>query len=199
MKLLNLTSVALASVLLTACGGKETTKPAAAPAPVASCYFPGTPTPAPGWICDEPVPGVEISAVGISEPSKAGLSFMRDRASADARGRLAEQVKVQAQKMVKNYMGTTGVNDTETVDAASSSTGRTIANQTLYGTKVYRSIQSPDGRYFVLMGVDKANAEKIIQQGVSTSMNNDQALWQKFQSKQSFDEMAAAIAQQPMQ
>lgn len=197
MKLLKLT-LALSMVgLLTACGGKEVKQDPAQLA-VPDCSFPGTTTPAPGWICDEPVPGVEISAVGVSEPSKAGISFMRDQASADARGRLAEQVQVSAQKMVKSYLGTTGVGDSETVDAAASSTLRTVANQQLYGSKIYRSLQAPDGRYFVLMGIDKENAQKIIQQSVSTSMKNDQALWQQFQSQKSFDEMSAEIAKEPM-
>lgn len=196
MKLIKLIPVLSMVGLLAACGGKEVKpEPAAA---VPDCSFPGTTTPAPGWICDEPVPGVEISAVGVTEPSKAGISFMRDQAAADARGRLAEQVQVSAQKMVKSYLGTTGVGDAETVDAAASSTLRTVANQELYGSKIYRSLQAPDGRYFVLMGIDKENAQKIIQQSVNTSMKNDQALWQQFQSQKSFDEMSAEIAKQPM-
>ncbi len=197
MKVVKLALVLSMTGLLVACGGKEVKKEAAAPVP--DCMFPGTTTAAPGWICDEPVPGVEISAVGVSEPSKAGISFMRDRAAADARGRLAEQVQVTAQKMVKSYLGTTGVGNEETVDAAASSTLRTVANQELNGSKIYKSLQAPDGRYFVLMGIDKANAEKIIQQSVSTSMKNDKALWQQFQAQKSFDEMSAEIAKQPMQ
>lgn len=191
------TSLAVSlAAMLAACGGGNV-KPE--PEAVAECIFPGTTTAAPGWICDEPVPGVEISAVGVSEPSRAGISFMRDRASADARGRLAEQVQVTAQKMVKSYLGTTGVGNDETVDAAASSTLRTVANQELHGSKIYRSLQAPDGRYYVLMGIDRANAEKIVEQSVRTSMRNDQAMWQQFQAQKSFDEMAAEIARQPMQ
>ncbi|WP_029933668.1 LPP20 family lipoprotein [Thiomicrospira pelophila] len=197
MKLIKLIPVLSMVGLLAACGGKEV-KPEPVQTVVPDCSFPGTTTPAPAWICDAPVPGVEISAVGVTEPSKAGISFMRDQASADARGRLAEQVQVSAQKMVKSYLGTTGVGDAETVDAAASSTVRTLANQELYGSKIYRSLQAPDGRYFVLMGIDKENAQKIIQQSVNTSMKNDQALWQQFQSQKSFDEMSAEIAKQPM-
>lgn len=192
MKLKSLLATFAVAGLLSACGS-DPVKPAD---PVAECTFPGTTAAAPLWVCDEPVPGVEISAVGVSEPSKAGISFMKDMAAADARGRLAEQVKVVTQKMVKRYLGTTGVGNAETVDAAASSTLKTLANQELYGSKIYRSTQAPDGRYFVLLGIDKTNAEKIIQQSVSTSMKNDQALWQQFQSQKSFDEMAAEIAKQ---
>ena len=197
-RLLTLTLATSVSLLVVGCGGEKAVKQQAAVA-APECSFPGTSTAAPLWVCDAPVPGVEVYAVGVSESSKAGVSFMRDRASADARGRLAEQVKVRADKMVKTYVGSTGAADAETVDAASSSTTKTLATQTLYGSKIYRSIQAPDGRYFVLLGIDKANAEKIVQQSVRTSMNNDQALWQKFQAEKSFDEMAAEIAKQNVQ
>ena len=175
---------------LVACGGKEATKPQM----VADCVFPNTNTPAPGWICDEPVPGLDVQAVGIAEPSKAGISFMKDMAAADARGRLAEQMKVRVNKMVKKYLGTTGVADTETVDAAASSTLKTITSEELVGSKVYKTRTGPNGRLFVLLGLDAAAAERIAQKAAKTSMKNEQALWQQFMAKKSFDEMAADIA-----
>lgn len=198
MRLLSLTLATSMTVLLAGCGGEKAVKPepvAAAP----ECVFPDTTTAAPLWVCDAPVPGVDVSAVGVSEPSNAGISFMKDRAAADARGRLAEQVKVKTDKMVKAYLGTTGVADSETVDAASSSTVKTVASQTLYGSKIYRSIKSPDGRYYVLLGIDEKNSQKIIEQAAKTSMKNDKALWQQFQAEKSFDEMAAEIAKQKVE
>ena len=175
---------------LVACGGKEAAKPAM----VADCVFPNTEKAAPGWVCDEPVPGLDVQAVGIAEPSKAGISFMKDLAAADARGRLAEQTKVRVNKMVKKYLGTTGVADTETVDAAASSTLKTITSQDLVGSKVYKSRTGPNGRLFVLLGLDAAAAERIVAKAAKTSIKNDQALWQQFMAKKSFDEMAADIA-----
>ena len=161
---------------------------------VADCVFPDTAIAAPGWVCDEPVPGLDVQAVGIAEKSSAGISFMKDMAAADARGRLAEQTKVRVSKMVKKYLGTTGVADTETVDAAASSTLKTIASQDLVGSKVYKSRTGPNGRLFVLLGLDAAAAERIVQKAAKTSMKNDQALWQQFMAQKSFDEMAADIA-----
>lgn len=185
--------------LLTACSSEPKKEAPQQPVAVADCVFPNTNTPAPGWICDEPVPGVEVSAVGISEPSKAGISFMKDMAAADGRGRLAEQMQVQVNKMVKQYLGTTGVGSTETVDAAASSTVKTVTSQKLVGSKVYKTRTGPNGRLFALVGLDASNVEKIVESSVKTSMKNDQALWQQFKSKQSFDEMAADIAKQQVQ
>lgn len=205
MKIVKLSALIIAVGLLAACGGKKNVKEAKESAEAAKveqtvvldCAFPGTSVPAPGWICDEPVDGVEVSAVGVAEFSKAGVSFMKDRAAANARGNLAEQVQISAQKMVKDYLGVTGVGDAETIDAAASSTVRIVAAVELTGSKIYKSLQAPDGRYFVLVGIDRANAESIIKHSVSTSMKNDQALWQQFQAQKSFDEMAAEIAKMP--
>ena len=60
-----------AAALLTGC----LATPPAAKAPAAQapdCSWPGTSQAAPGWTCDEPVEGVEVSAIGIHEKSAAG-------------------------------------------------------------------------------------------------------------------------------
>ena len=179
------------TVLITgtvACGGGNVKQD------VADCVFPDTDKAAPGWICDEPVPGLDIQAVGIAEKSKGGVSFMKDIAATDARGRLAEQFKVKVNKMVKKYLGNTGVGEAETIDAAAESAVKTISSETLLGSKVFKSRTGPNGRMFVLVGLDDKAAQHSAQGAVSTSMKNDQALWQKFQAKKSFDEMAAGIA-----
>jgi len=193
MKLIKPAFIVLA-VGLTACG--ENVKPTAAPAPVlpvADCVFPNQQA-APGWVCDEPLPGLEVQATGVSEKSRAGVAFMKNRAKADALGNLAEQFKVKVSKMVKNYIGTTGMGDTETVDAAASSTIKTISSQTLSMAKTYKSRVGPEGRQFVLVGLDESRTREEVEKAVKTSMKNDKALWQEFKAKKSFDEMAAGIA-----
>ncbi len=165
---------------------------------VADCVFPNTEKPAPGWICDQPVAGVPVSAVGVAEPSKGGISFMKDIAAADGRGRLAEQMQIRVSKMVKKYLGNTGVAKTETIDAVTSSTIKTVTDQQLIGSKIYKTRTGPKGRLFALVGIDAKNAEKIAEQAVRTSMANDKALWQQFKAKQSFDEMAKEISKEPV-
>lgn len=183
------------SLALTGCSS-EPKKPQQA---VYDCVFPGSDKPAPAWICDAPVEGVAVSAVGIAEPSKAGLSFMKDMAAADARGRLAEQLKVRVEKMVKRYLGSTGTTSAEVVDKVASSTTKTISDQTLIGSKVLKSRMGPNGKLYVLVGLDKDSVTQITEQAVRSSMNNQEALWQQFKAKQSFDEMAKEIAKQPVQ
>ncbi|QEP42526.1 hypothetical protein D5085_04880 [Ectothiorhodospiraceae bacterium BW-2] len=168
-------------------------------ADVPDCVFPDTEKAAPGWICDEPVPGLDVQAVGMAEKSAAGMSYMKDMAAADARGRLAEQMKIKVSKMVKKYLGTTGVGDAETVDSAAESVIKTLSSETLSGSRIYKSRTGPNGRLFVLVGLDPMAAQQSTQQAVRTSMGNNQALWQQFKAKNAFDEMAAEIAKEQVE
>jgi hypothetical protein len=186
--LFTMSAVALAA-LLTACGGEDVKQ--AAP----DCVFPDSPeTPAPGWICDEPVEGVEVSAVGVAEKSAAGHSFMKNMASTDARVQLAQAMKVHVQNMVKQYAETTGAAGSETVDKVNTSVTKQITDQTLVGTKIFKTRVSPNGSLYVLLGMDANATATATQEALKTSMNNDQALWQQFKAKKGQDELAEAIA-----
>lgn len=177
------------SVLLSACGSEEV-KPVAL-----ECAFPDAPSvPAPGWVCDEPVEGVEVSAVGSADKTGAGVSFAKNMAATDARVQMAQAMKVHVQNMVKQYAETTGAADSETVDKVNTSVTKQITDQTLTGTKRYKSIVSPNGTVYVLIGMDEATAAKATQEAVRTSMNNEKALWQQFKAQKGQDELAAAIA-----
>ena len=51
----------------------------------------------------------------------------------------------------------------------------------------------------VPLGLDVASVAKLTEAAVKTSMNNDRALWQKFQAGKAQDEMAADIAKQKVE
>jgi hypothetical protein len=191
-----MTNAVLVSVLalgLTACV-TEPAKPAAKAA-VADCVFPGTNEAAPGWICDEPVEGVEVAAVGVADPTQAGEAFQKQMAATDARVQLAQRMKVQVANMVKQYVETTGAGKDETVDKVNTSVTKQITNETLVGTRIFKSrVNQTTGRMYVLLGLDVASVQKIAEASVKTSMNNDRALWQKFQGAKAQDEMAKEIA-----
>ena len=181
--------IAVFSLLLTACGSDEVKKD------VSDCVFPDAPTSAaPGWICDEPVPGIEVSAVGVAEKSAAGHSFMKNMAATDARVQLAQSMKVHVQNMVKQYAETTGAADTETVDKVNTSVTKQITDETLVGTKVFKTRTSPNGTLYVLLGMDASIAAQVTENALKTSMNNDKALWQEFKAQKAQDELAADIA-----
>ncbi len=182
-------SVIAVTLLLSACGSDEVKQ--AAP----DCVFPDTPTSvAPGWICDEPVDGVEVSAVGVAEKSAAGHSFMKNMAATDARVQLAQSMKVHVQNMVKQYAETTGAADSETVDKVNTSVTKQITDESLVGTKIFKTRTSPNGALYVLLGMDASIAAAATENALKTSMNNDKALWQQFKAQKGQDELAASIA-----
>jgi LPP20 lipoprotein len=162
---------------------------------VADCVFPDAPgTAAPEWVCDGPVEGVEVSAVGSAQKSGAGHSFMKQMAATDARVQLAQRMKVQVKNMIKQYVETTGAADTETMDKVMTSVTKQITNETLVGTKIFKSRTSPTGGLYVLLGMNPESVEQATQKAVKTSMKNERALWQQFKAQKGQDELAAEIS-----
>jgi hypothetical protein len=182
--------VAAMAASLAACGtAKKEEK-------VVECKFDNSSTPAPGWICDEPVAGIAVSAVGRAEKTAAGVAFQRQMAATDARVQLAQAMRVQVQNMIKQYVETTGAADSETVDRVNTSVSKQITNEMLTGTKILRSIQGPDGTIYMLVGLDPEAAQKLAETAIKTSMNNERAAWQQFRAKKGQEELAEEIAKQ---
>jgi hypothetical protein len=192
-KLSNLLLCSVVTFGLAACGSTPA-KPK-----VADCTYFGTQDAAPLWVCGAPVEGVEVSAVGSAEQSGAGEAFMKQMAATDARVQLAQSMKVQVANMIKQYAETTGAGKDETVDKVNTSVTKQITDQTLIGTRIFRTQSGTNGRYYVLVGLDTASVQKITEAAVKTSMNNDKALWQKFQAGKAQDELAADIAKQKLE
>lgn len=178
------------SVFLTACS-PETVKPVAL-----ECGFPDAPSvPAPAWVCDNPVEGVEVSAVDSAEITPgAGISFAKNMAATAARVQMAQALKVHVSNLVKQYLEVTGTVNDSTVDKVDTSVTNQVTDQTLVGTKRYKSIVSPNKVVYVLIGMDPTAAAQATQEVVRSSMNNDKALWQQFKAQKGQDELAAAIA-----
>lgn len=159
------------------------------------CVFPDAPTEAaPGWICDEPVDGIQVSAVGVAAKSAAGHSFMKNMATTDARVQLAQSMTVHVQNMVKQYAETTGAADTETVDKVNTSVTKQITDETLVGTKILKTRTSPNGALYILVGMDASLAATATENALRTSMKNDNAAWQQFRAEKGQDELASSIA-----
>ena len=118
---------------------------------------------------------------------------MEQQAIANARVLLAQQIQVGIESMVKNYNETTGVGESETVDAVASVVSKQITNQNLSGTKMFKKITSPNGALYVLVGFDKDLYASFVKDQLTTSYNNDKALWQKAMSDKAFEELRSDI------
>lgn len=185
-----LTGAALAlSAVLSGCGSNPV-----APAVVADCTFPDAPeVAAPLWICDAPVEGVAVSAVGSFRKTQAGVQFQKTQATANGRNQLAANMKVHVKQLVKNYVEVTGVGDDETVDTVSSDVSKQVTKETLFGTKVFRTRVSPEGTMYVLVGMDPEGAAANAQTALKTSYKNQKAMWQKFVAGKAHEELEAEI------
>lgn len=186
-----LIAVCVASAALAACGGNTQTQ---APA---SCTYPAPDqaVAAPEWICAPAISaGVEMAAVGFADRSGAGASFMKNQAILDARTQLAAEMKTYVAQLVKNYTATTGKGDQETVDAAASSVAKQVTSADLAGSRLFRQINTPSGGMAVLVGMDPETVGKVAEKALTTSMNNQRALWQQFQADKAQEELAKEIA-----
>lgn len=189
-------ALATASVLMAGCSSND--KKSAEP--VASCVFAdGSNQAAPDWVCGAPVDGIDLAAVGYADKSAAGPNFMKQMAATAARVELAQTMRVEVQNMIKQYAETTGTGDDETVDRVNSSVTKQITKETLVGSKIFRQMPTPSGGMVVLVGLDADTVNQLAEQAIKTSMNNERALWQKFQAQKSFDELAAEIARKDEQ
>lgn len=179
--------LSLSAILMISCGD---TKPEAV-----ACVFPDAPDKtAPGWVCDEPVQGIAISAVGSAERSGAGHDFMKTMAATSARVTLAQAMKVEVRNMIKQYVEATGSAESETVDKVLTSVTKQITNETLVGTRIFKTHKSPGGHLYVLLGMDQNSIQQATEKALRTSMNNDTALWQQFKAQKGQDELAAEIS-----
>lgn len=182
-----------AAAVLAGCSSSPKTDNVALPP--SECVYPDSPRDAaPLWVCDAPVEGVAVSAVGMHEKSAAGAAFMKGQAAADARVKLAQQMKVHVNNMIKQYVETTGAGSSETVDKVNTSVSKLITSETITGSRIFRSVTSPKGGMYVLVGLDPTVTKEATEKILKTSMNNERALWQQFKAAKGQDEMAAEIA-----
>lgn len=191
-------ALAAVAVSIAGCGGGGSTP--VRPEPVVQapeCVWPDSPTvAAPSWVCDVPVEGIAVGAPGSAQKTAAGYEFQKQMAATAARVQLAQRTQVRVANMVKQYAEVTGSGSTETVDMVNTSVTKQITDQTLIGSRIYRSTTSPAGTVWVLMGIDEASLSQTAERAVRSSMGNDAALWQQFKAQKGQEEMAAEIANQ---
>ena len=177
------------STILVGCGGGD--KPQVA----ASCTFPDAPeVAAPEWVCDAPVEGVEVSAVGSAKIGLAGAGHAKQMAMTKGRVQLAQMMKVHVANMIKQYVETTGAGESETVDQVTTSVTKQITKETLVGSRIFRSKVSPNKVMYVIVGLDPTKVEAAAEEAIKTSMKNERALWQQFKASKAQDELAAEIS-----
>jgi len=170
------------------CSSKESPNAQIAPKLSGKCIIENTE--APKWVCTGGDIKDYITAVGSAKPSPLGFSFQRSEAIAVARDEIAKQLRLKVKNMFKNYMATTGAN-TDSAEKVTEYVSKQLTKQTLTGSKQLNIWIAPDKTLFVLVGVplNAAKAKKVIK----SSLKNQEALWQKFQSEKAQKELEESI------
>lgn len=160
----------------------------------AECVFPQSNAKAPIWVCGQGVlEGVAVWAPGSYQKTAAGAAFQQDQATLSGRVRLAQQMRTMITAGVKSHIETTGSGKGESVDQTAKSTANSVTAETLVGSRVYRTAYAPDGTMFVIVGMDETTAKRVVEQAVSTSMNNNRAQWQQVKGAQAQAELSAEV------
>ena len=181
-----LSSIALAGLVaatISGCGGEEPT-PQAQAEPDFRCQQEGTL--APKWTC---VPIVEggYAGVGIAKKSAAGMGHMRRVALANGRSDLAHQIKSQVKDKIETFTRATGVGSKETVDQVNMAVSKQVAKVDLHGSKAVDAWTAPSGNLYLLVSLPETTVNSEVKKAVTTSMKNDEALWQQFQAKNALE------------
>lgn len=181
----SLSAIAVTFAVMAGCGGKEVAEQPVQPTFIEHCeYAPGTQ--APEWYCDPNIEG-GMAAIGEAKANVAGDNNMqRTMAMANGRDALARQTEVKVQNLLTNWSRATGAGEDQTYEANFENVSRQVSKQTLEGSRQLKRWMAPDRTLILLVGMSDSDS---IKDGLKTSLKNEEALWQQFQSKQSLEEL----------
>ena len=145
---------------------------------------------APKWTCVPIVDGY-YAGVGVAKKSAAGMGMMRRVALANGRSELAQQIQTQVKDKLETFTRTTGNGTSETVDQVNTAVSKQIAKVDLKGSKGVDIWNAPSGDLYMLVTVPEQEVNKKVKETIQngSSLKNDDALWQQFQSKQALESL----------
>lgn len=133
---------------------------------------------APTWVCDGKVPGLVVQAMGLSENKLAGIGHQRQLALLDSQASLAIQLKNKIDASIENYTATKGTGTSAQIAASSELKQKLVVSTEVVGAEIYQSVISKNGVFYMLVGLDKKDTEKAVQQVIEESQAVDKGLWQ---------------------
>lgn len=167
------------------------------------CTYPDSPSDkAPGWVCDQPVKGLTVQAMGYSRKMASGPGMMTDVAAAEARGRLAAQFTSEIQSRLSRLTtdtkldvqtskgNKTNVNSRDKVERIQ----KALAVMTLTHARIYQTKVSPAGGLYILIGMNRVaydqNVDRLVKNALS--QKDSPELYQQFlkaQADESLDKL----------
>ena len=180
-----LSSIALAGLIAATLTGCSEEAPAPKPLKTLDerCHKGGVLVPE--WVCTSSINEYSYAAVGIG--TSESLSMKQNQALGKARAKLAYQVNVQVKSKLEDFMRSTGNGDDEVIDTVTTTVTKQTAKMDLQGSRKVKEFTTEAGTLFVLVAIPDTFVNKKVKDTISSSRNNDDALWQQFQSKQALD------------
>lgn len=197
MNKVGMASIALITAALTGCGatGGGVTAPKEELI-TAECTHKDAPTvAAPLWVCDVPIEGYAISAVGFSE-KRPTSSMTTSAATAEARTKMAAEFATSISEGMREYQKFVQTEESEAFMIDQDTIRESVTAATLFGSKVIRTLTSPNQGQYVVVAMDKetftANAEKLM----SGLMDEDARLKKMFEDEKTRERLMGMFISQ---
>jgi len=148
---------------------------------------------APKWTCNPYLEG-SIVALGIA-PKNAGNDYGMQRIEAMAAGRdgLVRQLDITVSNLYKSFTATTGKDTSGSYEKATSNVSKQLASESLKGSRGIESWKSDAGTLYILVGLSNNQVKESINNAAKTSLNDENAMFQKFLANQANEELAAEL------
>jgi len=148
----------------------------------------------PQWYQEPTSLGDKYAASGSAKPNKGGdFELQRIEAAAVARAELARQMELRVKDMYKRATQELGLGENQTIDHAVQYATKQVSDVTLRQSQQKKLfLDSDSGILYTLYVLDSNTADQQLKESVKSSLNNQDALWQKFQATQAWKELDEA-------
>ncbi|MDN4502150.1 hypothetical protein QX776_07035 [Alteromonadaceae bacterium BrNp21-10] len=185
--------IILSAAALAGCGATSgvTTKQEELIAP--DCVFTDAPQQkAPLWVCDVPIEGYELTAVGFSE-KRPTASMTSTSARTDAGVKMSEHFATSVAALLKEYQKSVETEDKSKFIVDTDMVRESLTSITLFGTKIIRSLTSPTKGQYVVLAMDKATYEANAEKAFAALSNDDANMRKLFSDEKARERLMSLI------
>ncbi len=180
-------------LLLAGCGATNNVTTPQTTVITPECVFADAPEKAaPLWVCDVPIEGYALSAVGFSE-KKPSQAMTTAAATTQARAKMSEHFATTVSQLFTDYQKSLETQEESKFIIDTDLVRETVSSMTLFGSKVIRTLTSPTQGQYVVIALDestyKANAEKVF----AALVDENAEMKQLFDSEQARERLLSMI------
>jgi hypothetical protein len=157
------------------------------------CVFKDAPdTPAPLWVCDVPIEGYALTAVGFSE-KKPSSTMTTSAATADARTQMSAYFATMVSDLFSEYQKSLSTEEADKYIIDTDMVRETVTSTTLFGTRVIRTLTSPSNGQYVAIAMDDATFAANQTKVFAALENQDAEIKQLFSNEQAREKLMSMI------